>query len=807
MKRLIGLFGSLILGITLATTILIPSDANAMDSRLQIFIEVQGSVPDWRELALTVTQLNVTGLSTARQNFSVTPFDGSHQLIVPRAAADSVRFLVAGEIPPGRVNQINLTLGAVDLLADQPIESKQQRFVPDAVNNGAVKLRYDKPLYLADGEVLSLLVSIRLGGNAVVARDGMLVFDPVLRAERLSTPLGPENFLNGDETLTMGPTQTFPELGIEVARAKVYTPEGGVRDLTLRNDSGSPVSFSEVRRQNETLWRAKHGTLESVLVDRLAALPSTGLVLADVWLRVHGEGTFQTDAETPEGWDVAHSAFVDARRAAAAPIAASVSAALEAVGATILSVELNPPVLHIQASREVLETTAAHLADVLEIVETPPEGDILATKGAIDLVQTPLWLAHALLAGKGLRIAVAEPFACINTTHEAFRGVFIEDPVGFPCTSTSGNSGHSTAVASALAATVGDPGNIDLVGLFQGRLLTSDICTITDALLQRNPHLINLSCEVTGSSTRRKLDHAVFANRIFVANGSGNIKSGEDPSTLPAYGESYNSVCVGGYQHQGTLGPGNFGDDTSAGRWLNDAATHREKPDLVGPFSGRFADSFNNDQYTGWGGTSFSTPFVVGTAGLLMANYQRDLVNDPTLTRAVLMASASHPLQGFPPIPIYSDGIDDRAGAGAPRGDRGRAIMEDDHFFSDYADRDLDFDADGNLTTPISFLVNAGDKVRVVLTYDQCQEDITSIQDVLLADIDLVVSENSLEPSAPGFRAHTNNSHVDNSEIVEFIVNARSQIHVNAHVQHWDPCTDGSRKTYLAIAWDALPAP
>lgn len=779
--------------------------AQAMDSRLQIFVEVVGSIPDWSELKLTISQLNVTGFSTTDQHFSVTPFDGSRQLVIPRAAAGTARFLVAGKVPPGRVDQINLTLGQVELLADQPLAGTRQRFVPDVIENGAVKLQYDRPLAQADGEVLSLVVSIKLGDNTVVNQDGILVLDPVLMVERLSSPPGPENFLNGDETLMTGPTQAFPELGIQIVRAKIYDHEGRVRDLTLRKDTGEPVSFSEVRRQNETLWRAEHGTLGLALVEHLAALPSTGLVAADVWLRVPGEETFQTAVETNNEWDIAHSAFVAARIAAGAPIAATVSAALEAAGATILRIDLHPSVLHIQASREVLETTAAHIADVLAIEETPPVGDIIATKGAIDLVQNPLWLVHLLLVGNDLRIGIIEPKACVNTAHEAFRGVIFEDPVGGPCTSLNYEDGHSTSVASALAATVGQPGSIDLVGLFQGHLFTyGGACVIMESVLKRNPNLINLSCV---PAPQQSLDHAVYADRIFVANGSGNVESGEDSSTLPVYCYSYNSVCVGGYNHSGTLGPGNFEDDTPGGRWLNDATTGREEPDLIGVMSGYFAHYSDNNKYVPTGGTSFATPLVVGTAGLLMANYKPDLKGDPTLLRAVLMASASHPLPGFPPVAIYSDGIDDRGGAGAPRGDRGRAIMEDRHFFTDYVDRDLDFDASGNLTTPILFHANAGEKVRVVLTYDQCRVELNSIHDVLLADMDLVVSEKSLESGAQGTRVHTNNSHVDNSEIVEFTVSANSQINVNIRVQHWDPCTNGERKTYLAIAWDILPAP
>lgn len=797
MKRFSLLLFALGLGTSMSSTL-----AQAMDSRLQIFVEVEGSVPGWSELALTVTQLNVTGLSTNQRPFSVTPFDGSHRLVVPRAAAGIARFLVAGNIPVGRVDQVNLTLGQVELLADQPLEGVRQRFVPDTVNNnGAVKLQYDRPVDQADGEVLSLVVSIKLGDNAIVTRDGVLVLDPVLRVARFSTLPGPENFLNGKETLQTGPTQMLPELGIQIARSKIYNPEGGVRDLTLRNDTGEPVSFSQVRRQNETLWQAKHGTLESALVDRLSTLSRTDLVMADVWLRVPGEGTFQPDGDISEGLDVAHAAFIASRKAAAAPIAASVSAALEAAGATILSVELTPPVLHIQISREALETQASLLINVLEIVETPPVGEVLAIEGAIDLVQNPLWLAHLIGFGERLRVAVAEPGACINTEHEAFRGVTFEEPVERPCTDTKGNDlGHSTAVASALAAFVGDPGSIDLVGLFNGTLFSSDLCTVNEALIDRIPHLVNLSCL---SARQPPLDYAVFTHRIFVANGTGN----SNQSTVPVNCDSYNSVCIAGYNHFSTVGPDNFGDDTPAGRWINDPATQREKPDLIGPYRAKLAYYEPNDGYDYRSGTSFSTPFVVGTAGLLISNYGEKLHKNPTLTRAVLMASASHSMTGHPPIPIYNDGIDDRAGAGAPRGDRGRAIMEDTNYFSGYLDRNADFDASGKLMTPISFTANAGEKVRVVLTYDQCQDDIKSVQDALLVDMDLVVRENSLDSGEPASRVHANNSHVDNSEIIEFAVSTHSQIHLDVSVQHWDSCANGSQKTWLAIAWDELPAP
>jgi subtilase family protein len=777
--------------------------AQPVNATLQVFISVDGSAPDWLEMTLTATRLQLGGVdATTGRRFVLTAFEGARQLSIPRTAAGSARFLVTGASPPGRVDQIALTIEGASLTTQPPNDTTRPRVVPLVVRDNVLRLQPLRPLTLNAAETQSIVVAIRLGTDIVLARDDVLAFRPVLAAVQF-TP-GPSNFLNGGEILTTGPTQTFPELGIQVVRAKIVNPaSGSIRDLTLQANTGASVSFTELRNQNEALWRSRHGSLHPMLVQRLASLSSTDSVLVDVWLRVPGPLTLLTNAGTPEAWDVAHSAFVTSRRTAAEPTAAALTATLIAAGATILSTELNPAVLHISASREVLESTVASLSDVLEVVETPAEGAILATKGAVDLVQTPLWLAHLLLSGQGLRMALIEPRACVNTSHEAFRGVFFEEPVGFPCTNTGGNAGHSTAVAGALAAAVGAPGSIELVGLFQARMFTSDTCRITDATLARNPHLINLSCEVSNtSSSRRLLDHAVFGDRIFVANGAGNVDNGQDSSMLPVFCPSYNSACIGSYLHNDTLGPENFGDDVPVHRWLNDPATQREKPDLVGPNAGSFPSWNDNDDYDGWGGTSFATPLVVGTAGLLIANAPH-LVRDPTLTRAVLLASARHTFQGFATVPIFGDNVDDRAGAGAPRGDRALEVLKGDQFFSKLVERDSDFDSADNLNSPVVFPVNAGDRVRVVLTYDQCQDSMISIPDVLLADLDLVVTENSIDGTR---QVRANNSHVDNSEIVEFTAANRALITANTHVQHWDACTDGSRQTHLAITWDVLPA-
>jgi hypothetical protein len=794
----------------------------APTATLQLFIQVDGSVPDWQEMALTATRLQAVGVDTNHRPFVATVFNGSQQLSIPRSAAGSARFLVGGTIPAGRVDLITLTLGTVTLATVPPNAGKSPPF-------WVILLQTPRPLVLKAGDTSSLVVSIELGNNALVTKAGVLL-SPILRADGLIAPPTPDNYLNGGEVLEGSLSETLPELGIQVTRAKALDPTAGtVRDLAVQTNNGVLVSFNDLRNQNEALWRSRHGSLDPALVQRLATLGISDTVLADVWMQVPGPQTMSPGAHTPEEWDVAHAAYMDQRRAAAMPIVSAVSTALSAAGATVLSTNLNPPVLHIQAPRGVLETTAANLGNVFLVRETETEKHVLITRGATDLVQQPLQLAHLLGAGAGLRIAIAEDQACVNQQHEAFQGVVWEDPLD-SCSGdgVTANDGHSTAVAGALAAFVPEtspdspnktrpPGG--LVGLFGGRLFTATDCgDISQALLDRSPHLINFSC-VAGAlfdgvpkGSQMPYDHAVFSDRIFVASGSGNFDTDHDLATQFALCPSYNAVCVGGYTHNNTLGPGNFADDVPAGRYLNDPASHREKPDLVGPFAGLFPDAamdasalqFPNQAYRTDQGTSFSTPFVVGTAALLMANYQR-LVGDPTLTRTVLMASARHGFAGLPNVPVFADSLDDETGAGAPRGDRAREIMEGEQFFSKYVDRNVDFTPAGDLASPLSFVVNAGDRVRVVLSYDQCQISTISVADSLLADLDLVVNEDSVDVSQPGHHVHANNSPVDNTEIVEFTAAAHSQITVKTHAQYWNACTDGNKRTYMAIAWDALP--
>src|SRR5262245_12337802 len=415
---------------------------------------------------------------------------------------------------------------------------------------------------------------------------------------------------------------------------------------------------------------------------------------------------------------------------------------------------------------------------------------------ARDLDQQAISAAHQIGGGLGLLTAVWEPQACINRAHPDFASVqWVKRPGSTACDrSESGGGefqGHSTAVASALAA---DRGGTDTVGLYRARLVDIDDTdpANVDRMWALNPDIVNASFTTTDFEALR-IDKEVYRTGALVFTGAGN-----DP-TDTANCAAYNAICVGGYNMNVV---GQYADDTfyTHSEYLN-PSSGREFPELVGPAASRYASGTSNGYVTG-GGTSFATPSVAGTAGLLLAGYP-SLQHNDALVRAVLMASAqAHPIaDGGPRIPITTDAVDDRHGVGAPNGGRAKAIMDSQSYVYDGAL------TPSRLGTLATVTVPMGRRVRAVVTWDQCPS--TFVNPPLNADIDMTIRKVTKGLSTMPPEVHSNISHVDNWEAVEFVTTLGGTYSISLSSPHWSPCDaeGGAQRVRLGLAWTTEPAP
>jgi len=425
-------------------------------------------------------------------------------------------------------------------------------------------------------------------------------------------------------------------------------------------------------------------------------------------------------------------------------------------------------------------------------VGSVPRVRVLAVDAARDLNQAPIAASHRLGVGLGLTMAVWELEACVRWTHPDFHELTkLTRPGTTPCDygadGNSGFTGHATAVAGALAADRGDKGT---VGLYRGRIVDIDDTDLdnVDRMWALNPHIVNASFTV-GQFEALRIDQEAYRRGSLVFTGAGN-----NPS-VRASCLAYNALCVGGYLHNGTIGQ--YTDDPTAGgsAYIN-SDNGREFPQLVGPYYGKFP-SATGSGYRAGSGTSFATPAVAGTAGLMLSSF----LLPPTsaaLVRAVLMASAqAHPVaDGGPRVPIIADGYDDRHGVGAPNGGRVKQIMENRSWVFDRTFEPGDVGVKATIKVPVA------QRVRVVLAWDQCPYQ-SVISNDLNADLDLVVRRLPTFPPRLPTEVHSNLSSVDNFEVVEFVSELGGTYQLTVSGPRWSTCAaeGGARRTRMAIAW------
>lgn len=562
--------------------------------------------------------------------------------------------------------------------------------------------------------------------------------------------------LGRDEVVLATFAKRFELTDDRLSIAKVMDQSSGqIREIVLSTYTGDETSYETSARDFRDAWLAHYGPVDRSLARHFDGEGTPGELLA-----------MAVEAEAGE-------------------LQALHSQVTEEMG---LQAEIDGGQLVVTggagALRSVAQLPGIEAATLVEAKEN------LALTVAEEMNQEPLAVAHRVGWGHWIQAAVWELDACINRGHPHFASIDWEPRHSGTACYTSAQAGHSTKVTGVLAA---DRGADATVGIFRGHVFDVDArSNAAEAdMWSRNPHIVNASFTI-GPHDGRDIDREVYDRGIFVFNGSGN----GDAGTADARCYAYNALCVGGFTDNDT--PTNFGDDAVAGgsRYLNYSASQREVPQVVGPWRVRSTARYNGGTVAD-SGTSYSTPAVAGTAGLLLANYAWPLWRKPALLRAVLMASAqAHPVTagGERRIPSFSDALDDKAGVGVPHGGRAKQIMDNNQFWS----RDL---TPTDLGEVASINVSSSERLRVVLAWDQCPGyDVFAPE--LNADLDMVV----LGPSGQTF---SNLSRVDNYEAVEFVAPASGAYRVMLSAPTWNPCASegGARRVPVGLSWTKEPGP
>lgn len=602
-------------------------------------------------------------------------------------------------------------------------------------------------------------------------------------------------------------------------------------------DSGQVEDRTAIEEAEEQHHRAKYGKLQPALYERLQAMREYETVTVTIWvaappgksLAEQQAAAFATltarypqareamdrsgkpmDVDAPALAERIYEEYVQILSAETASRIRPLVKALEAQGFAVRTAEGLPSVTVTLSKRSVEELAARDDVGAIYLSEGGKRHLLLSSAVPTNLAPT-VWARG--YDGTGVDIAVLEDgnvdftsnsVACPAGTNNCF-----QQP-GATRWAVHGEDWHTTLVASTAASNHPiyrgmAPGATVMSAGIWGPDRQDDIDALIWALDQ-GAEVVNISYGWCPGSTQmddidRAFDYYARARgKLFVvAAGNNTAACPFDFVDSPAKG--WNVLSVGAY------------DDHNDSDWSNDEMADfscwdnpsspngdHEKPEVVAPGVNITGIEMDGNLRTE-GGTSFAAPQVTGLAALLIDRHW-SLNFWPDANKAIIMASATHNIEGSTGIPSGQDLRDGAGGINAALADtvaQTRNLSEvnpctDSCWWGFYITNDAsDFPVDSYLYR--YFTAHRGDFIRIAIAWwanADCASESDCNFDRLDTDLHLGIQDPDFEWVPGAWSASWDN----NYELVEFVAPKTGTYRIAVYKERSDEPSN-----YLGIAF------
>ena len=463
----------------------------------------------------------------------------------------------------------------------------------------------------------------------------------------------------------------IPAMGT-VTQYKMRNPTSGAVYGSFVDAEGQAWTPEQFRAASDEAYLAQYGKLDLQLYQRFEENPGAAIPV-EIWLVIDDEllgglrgpdyvgpglglngepptkgdlmeAEFAPDAPTERVQDPDILAASEALDAGVEELQASVAARLAGLGIEVRTVQ-RTPVLGAVLNRD----------QALAVAEDPRVGRIWADDIENQDMNGPAQNTHRAPAvwvrgytGSGAGVAILE-------AGRAYSNYWLYNYVSARDWADPNVSDHATQVMGS----VGSSHGLHL-GIARGAALysanatsyaTSDLQAAANWAVAQGVDVINNSwgpVAYTGcqSSLGRFFDYRVVADRVLVTFSAGN--SGH---LMSDHAMAYNILSVGSFDDHDTA---DWNADTMSsfsawqeGNGCSPANGDRQEPDLVAVGDGIRSTRIHPPSIdtADLAGTSYSAPMVAGEAALML-EVNPDLAGKPEAMRALLMASASHNIEG-----------------------------------------------------------------------------------------------------------------------------------------------------------------